>query len=136
MASDPTWPGVAAKRVVITGATGGIGLAGAVELGRRGARVLYGSRLVEVIAGVSAAAGSDWDAAGEHFERALAEARRTHNQLEEADAFRFRAMMLIDRGADQDRQKAREDLETAQELYRLIGMPRHIELARGLLNSS
>src|ERR1700694_5644143 len=47
MASDPTWPGVAAKRVVITGATGGIGLAGGVELGRRGAKLAISARSQE-----------------------------------------------------------------------------------------
>jgi class 3 adenylate cyclase/tetratricopeptide (TPR) repeat protein len=106
------------------------------EPGRRGARALYGSRLVEAIAVVSAAAGRDWDAAGEHFELALAEARRTPNMVEEADAFRFRAMMLTDRGAAGDMQRARADLEAAQQLYEVTGMPRHIELARGLLDRS
>ena len=106
------------------------------EPARRGARTLYGARLVELVAGLSAAAGRDWGAAEEHFELALAEARRTHNQVEEGDILRFRAMMLIDRGAGQDAQKPRHDLEAAQELYHVTGMPRHIQLARELLNSS
>jgi tetratricopeptide (TPR) repeat protein len=106
------------------------------EPGRRGARALYGSRLVEAIAGVAAAAGSDWAAAEEHFELALAEARRTHNQVEEADTLRFRAMMLTDRGRAQDAQTAREDLAAAIEMYEVLGMPRHIQLARELLNPS
>jgi NAD(P)-dependent dehydrogenase (short-subunit alcohol dehydrogenase family) len=44
MASDPAWPGVAGKQVLITGATGGIGLAGAIELGRRGAKLAIVAR--------------------------------------------------------------------------------------------
>jgi NAD(P)-dependent dehydrogenase (short-subunit alcohol dehydrogenase family) len=38
------WPGVAGKRVVMTGATGGIGLAGARELSRRGAQLAIVAR--------------------------------------------------------------------------------------------
>jgi tetratricopeptide (TPR) repeat protein len=106
------------------------------EPARRGARALYGSRLVDAIAGLSAAAGREWDAAEEHFELALAEARRTHNQVEEADTLRFRGMMLLDRGADHDVEAARDDLQAAIELYELIGMPRHLALAGELLDPS
>jgi len=38
------WGGVAGKRVLITGATNGIGLAAAIELGRRGAQLTLVAR--------------------------------------------------------------------------------------------
>ena len=44
MASDPGWPGVAGKQVLLTGATSGIGLAAAVELARRGAKLAIVAR--------------------------------------------------------------------------------------------
>jgi NAD(P)-dependent dehydrogenase (short-subunit alcohol dehydrogenase family) len=47
MASRPGWPGVAGKRVLLTGATSGIGLAGAVELARRGAKLAIVARSSE-----------------------------------------------------------------------------------------
>ncbi len=47
MASDPSWPGVAGKQVLLTGATSGIGLAAAVELARRGARLAIVARSKE-----------------------------------------------------------------------------------------
>jgi NAD(P)-dependent dehydrogenase (short-subunit alcohol dehydrogenase family) len=47
VASDPGWSGVAGKQVVITGATGGIGLAAAVELAGRGAKLAIVARSQE-----------------------------------------------------------------------------------------
>ena len=39
--------------------------------------------------------------------------------------------MLLDRGKPGDGEKARELLTEAVELYREIGMPKHLELAEG-----
>ena len=44
MASNPGWPGIAGKQVLLTGATNGIGLAAAVELARRGAKLAIVAR--------------------------------------------------------------------------------------------
>ena len=44
MTSDPAWPGVAGKQVLLTGATSGIGLAAAIELARRGAKLAIVAR--------------------------------------------------------------------------------------------
>ena len=106
------------------------------EPARRGARVLYGSRLVQVSAGIASAAGGMWEAAEEHFGFALAEARRVHNQVEEADTLRFRAMMVSRRGADGDGQRARQDLDAAQGLYQEIGMQRHADMTGALLSET
>ena len=40
--------------------------------------------------------------------------------------------MLVDRDTSGDRERARELLETALEVYRRIGMPWHIERAEAL----
>jgi hypothetical protein len=42
-------------------------------------------------------------------------------------------MMLIDRGAPGNREKAQKLLSEALASYTQIGMPRHIELTRALL---
>ena len=44
MTSDPAWPGVAGKQALLTGATSGIGLAAAIELARRGAKLAIVAR--------------------------------------------------------------------------------------------
>ena len=41
--------------------------------------------------------------------------------------------MLIERHADDDRDKARTLLGEAIEMYRTIGMPKHLEMAEGML---
>ena len=92
-------------------------------------------RLTHTIAGVAAAAARQWDAAEEHFQIALRQAESLPNRLEQAEIGRFRAMMLIDRAAAGDREKAQALLGEALETYTQIGMPRHIEMVRrALLN--
>ena len=91
-------------------------------------------RLTHTIAGVAAAAARQWDAAEEHFQIALRQAESLPNRLEQAEIGRFHAMMLIDRAASGDREKAQTLLREAMESYTQIGMPRHIEMVRALLN--
>jgi hypothetical protein len=55
------------------------------------------------------------------------------NLLEQAEIRRFHAMMLLDRAAPADRNKAQTLLNEALETYTQIGMPRHIDIARALL---
>jgi len=56
--------------------------------------------------------------------------------LEQADIRRFHAMMLIDRAAPGDSEKAQTLLREALESYERIGMPRHIEMAQALLDQA
>ena len=55
------------------------------------------------------------------------------DQLEQAEIRRFQAMMLIDRAAPGDREKAQTLLREGLESYTQIGMPRHIEMTQSLL---
>jgi hypothetical protein len=43
-------------------------------------------------------------------------------------------MMLIDRGAPADRERARTLLSEALDSYSQIGMPRHVEMTQALLS--
>jgi len=56
--------------------------------------------------------------------------------LEEAEIRRFHAMMLIDRSAPGDREKAQTLLNEALESYERIGMPRHAEMTRTLVDGA
>jgi tetratricopeptide (TPR) repeat protein len=91
-------------------------------------------RLTHTIAGVAAAAARQWEAAEGHFRIALQHAESFPDRLEQADIRRFHAMMLLDRAAPGDREKAQTLLNEALETYEHIGMPRHVEITQALLN--
>jgi hypothetical protein len=94
------------------------------------------SRFPQTIAGIAAAAAHNWDAAEGHFQTAMLQAESFPNVLEQADIRRFRAMMLIDRAAQGDREGARALLNDALQSYHRIKMPGHVELTRALLDKT
>jgi tetratricopeptide (TPR) repeat protein len=94
------------------------------------------SRLTQTVAGIAATAANEWESAENHFQTAMQQANSFPNVLEQAEIRRFHAMMLIDRAGPDDRKKARTLLREARESYTQIGMPRHIEMARALLDQA
>ena len=96
---------------------------------------IMGPHLVERFAGLGAAAGGHRDIAEEHFRSALRQAEELSFAIEGAETRRLYAEMLLDRNGPGDRDRARSLLEAALPTYRRIGMPRHEELAKGLLTT-
>jgi tetratricopeptide (TPR) repeat protein len=90
-------------------------------------------RLVDTLAGVAAAAAGSWDAAVPHFEQALRRADEMPDAIEQADARRLYAQMLVRRSGPGDRPRARELLTGATERYRRLSMPEHERLATTML---
>ncbi|MBV8362564.1 MAG: AAA family ATPase, partial [Deltaproteobacteria bacterium] len=93
----------------------------------------FGCRFSETIAGVAAGTAGYWQPAEQHFGLALQQAAELPHRLEEAEVRRFHAMMLLERNLAGDRDRAREMLIRAIEVYERIKMPCHLELARRLL---
>src|ERR1700730_14794248 len=105
------------------------------ELVDTGAVVLWPiCRFTHTVAGIAAAAAHQWEAAEDHFQTALQQAEAVPHRLEQAEIRRFHAMMLIDRAAPGDREKARRLLVEAGETYTRIGMRRHSEITQTLLD--
>jgi hypothetical protein len=94
------------------------------------------SHFAQTIAGVAAAAARQWEAAEDHFQTALRQAEALPHQLEQAEIRRLHAMMLLDRVAPADQDRARIMLSEALQSYTAIGMPRHIEMTRALLHQA
>jgi tetratricopeptide (TPR) repeat protein len=90
-------------------------------------------RLTQTIAGVAAAAARQWQAAEDHFQIALQQAEAFPQRLEQAEIRRFHAMMLLDRAARGDREKAQTLIHEARGTYTHIATPRHIEMTEKLL---
>jgi tetratricopeptide (TPR) repeat protein len=91
-------------------------------------------RFSQTIAGLAAAAARQWEAAEEHFQMAMQQAEAFPYRLEQTEIRRFQAMMLLDRAARGDREKAQTLVREALETYTSIGMPRHIEMTQALLD--
>ena len=103
-----------------------------IELLRGGCRGV--GSLAETAAGIAASAGEQWETAEQHFETALAQAHDFPDLIAQPETRRWYAWMLLDRDAPGDTEKARTLLGEAVEMYRKIGMPKHLEIAEGMLN--
>jgi tetratricopeptide (TPR) repeat protein len=88
------------------------------------------ARFTQTIAGLAAAGAHQWKAAEDHFQIAMNQAASFPDRLEQAEIRRFHAMMLTDRAARGDREKARTLVDEALESYTQIGMPCHIAMIR------
>ena len=89
--------------------------------------------LFETGGGTAAAAGGEWDVAEEHYRNALRQAHELPRKIDQPEARRWYARMLIDRNGPGDRDQARTLLGEAVQMYEQIGMPRHVGMARELL---
>jgi class 3 adenylate cyclase/tetratricopeptide (TPR) repeat protein len=82
-------------------------------------------RLVATLQGIAAACAGDWETSESHFHEALQLATALPMRIEEADACRFYASMLRERGRPHDRDEAVRLLTRAAAAYAELGMPRH-----------
>ena len=89
-------------------------------------------RYTQTLAGLAAGGAHQWETAEKHFQVAGRQAEFFPDLLEQAEIRRFHAMVLRDRAARGDREKARKLLGEALETYSHIGMPRHIEMTQAL----
>jgi tetratricopeptide (TPR) repeat protein len=91
--------------------------------------------LVQTTAGIAAAAGQRWDLAEKHFETALKQAHELPHVIEQPEVRRWYARMLIERNGPDDGDKACALLSEAVDMYRTIGMPKHLEMTENLLEA-
>jgi tetratricopeptide (TPR) repeat protein len=101
---------------------------------RTGSVILMQSdcKLLERLAGMAAAAGSDWEVAEAHFQTALEQAETLPHRPEQAHTRRVYADMLLRRNSAGDRERARMLLAQAEMLYRAMAMPKHTAMAQAL----
>ena len=89
-------------------------------------------RLLERAAGIAALAGERWDDAEGHLRTALQQAEALPQRPEQAHTRRFLSRMLHDRNRPGDGPEAVRLATEATELYRRMGMPRHLTMAEAL----
>jgi tetratricopeptide (TPR) repeat protein len=89
-------------------------------------------KLLERVAGIAAHSARRFNDAERHYRTALAQAADLPHVPEQAHTRRFFAGMLLDRAAPDDRAEAHRIATEAVDLYRRMGMPRHLALAQAL----
>ena len=90
--------------------------------------------LPEAAAGMAAAAGQMWEVAEKHYQVALQQAHDIPVVIRQPEVRRWYACMLANRNAAGDSEKARALLAEAVAMYRRINMPRHVKMAKTLLD--
>jgi tetratricopeptide (TPR) repeat protein len=107
----------------------------ALEATAPGMRIFRGwdYRLFVTLAGIGAACARRYEEAEEHFRQAIRIAEDLPYVLEQPEAYRFYARMLLERDAPGDRDKAEDFLKKAIVSYRSLGMPKHEELTNAML---
>jgi class 3 adenylate cyclase/tetratricopeptide (TPR) repeat protein len=90
-------------------------------------------RLLETCAAVAAAAAGLADAAEDHFELSLRQARELPHRIEAPHVRHLYARFLLDRDRPGDIDRATGLLVDAREAYAKLGMPRHEALVRDLI---
>jgi class 3 adenylate cyclase/tetratricopeptide (TPR) repeat protein len=88
----------------------------------------HDSRLPHRTAGIAAMAGHSWDEAEVYFRTALRQADELPHLPEQAHTRRFFARMLLERDGPGDRAEATQMAAEAADLYRRMGMPRHLAM--------
>ena len=100
----------------------------ALEAIETGTVVSLWGLLLQTVGGIAAAAGGQWEQAETHYQTALKQAHEIPFRSEQTEVCRWYAQMLLDRNTPGDRDKARTLLGEATAMYRMIGMPKHLEM--------
>jgi hypothetical protein len=79
-------------------------------------------------------AGRAWDDAEAHFRTALRQAEELPHRPEQAHIRRFFARMLLERDGPGDRAEAAQLAAEAADLYRRMGMPRHLAMVESVFS--
>jgi class 3 adenylate cyclase/tetratricopeptide (TPR) repeat protein len=90
-------------------------------------------RLPQRRAGIAAMAARSWDDAEAHLRTALRQAEELPHLPEQAHTRRFFAQMLLERQGLGDRAEGTRMAAEAADLYRRMGMPRHLAMVEALL---
>ena len=89
--------------------------------------IAWSLALWQMVAGIAAAAGEQWDTAQEHFDTALRQADDIPHKIAQPEVRRWYARMLLDRDKAGDKEKAGTLLDEAIAMCGTLGMPRHLE---------
>jgi len=92
-------------------------------------------RPVDRFAAVAAAAAGQWEAAEDHFDKALARSAALSHRFARPDVLRTWGQVLLERDTQGQDRRAREMLEESLAEYRVMGMPMHVDQVESLLKS-